>query len=188
VPSGFPPDLRLIRLTATAPATRVLPDQEAATYAEWFASLAEPTRVRLLHTVATTPGGITVGHLTELLGISQSTCSHHVRKLAEVGFLKLHKEGTSTGVMINPACCVSLPHISDASWASSPPPLPPRGRTDRRRRARHDARGLAGGAPHLQRRHRLHPAQKTRFRHHTEPRVVETQPSQMPRTRRDGID
>jgi DNA-binding transcriptional ArsR family regulator len=101
-------------MTATAPATLVLPEQEAATYAEWFASLAEPTRVRLLHTVAATPGGITVGQLTELLGISQSTCSHHVRKLADVGFLKLHKEGTSTRVTVNPACCVGLPHAADA--------------------------------------------------------------------------
>lgn len=101
-------------MTATVPAASVLPDQEAATYAEWFASLAEPTRVRLLHTVATTPGGLTVGALTELLGISQSTCSHHVRKLADVGFLKLHKEGTSTRVVVNEACCVGLPHAADA--------------------------------------------------------------------------
>lgn len=101
-------------MTATVPATAVLPEQEAATYAGWFASLAEPTRVRLLHTVATTPGGLTVGRLTELLGISQSTCSHHVRKLADVGFLKLHKEGTSTRVVVNEACCVGLPHAADA--------------------------------------------------------------------------
>jgi L-amino acid N-acyltransferase YncA/DNA-binding transcriptional ArsR family regulator len=101
-------------MTATVPAPSVLPDQEAATYAEWFASLAEPTRVRLLHTVATTPGGLTVGRLTELLGISQSTCSHHVRKLADVGFLKLRKEGTSTRVVVNEACCVGLPHAADA--------------------------------------------------------------------------
>ncbi|GAB1512594.1 helix-turn-helix domain-containing GNAT family N-acetyltransferase [Actinophytocola sp. KF-1] len=101
-------------MTATVPTASVLPDQEAATYAEWFASLAEPTRVRLLHTVATTPGGLTVGQLTELLGISQSTCSHHIRKLADVGFLKLHKEGTSTRVVVNEACCVGLPHAADA--------------------------------------------------------------------------
>lgn len=101
-------------MTATVPAASVLPEQEAATYAEWFASLAEPTRVRLLHTVATTPGGLTVGRLTELLGISQSTCSHHVRKLADVGFLTLHKEGTATRVTVNAACCVGLPHAADA--------------------------------------------------------------------------
>ena len=101
-------------MTATSPATSVLPEQEAATYAEWCASLAEPTRVRLLHIVATTPGGITVSQLTELLGISQSTCSHHVCKLADVGFLKLHKEGTATRVTGNPAGCVGLPHAADA--------------------------------------------------------------------------
>lgn len=101
-------------MTATVSATPVLPEQEASTYAEWFASLAEPTRVRLLHTVATTPGGLTVGALTELLGISQSTCSHHVRKLADVGFIKLHKEGTTTRVVVNEACCVGLPHAADA--------------------------------------------------------------------------
>ena len=100
----------------TVPAlTRVLPDAEAATYAEWFACLSEPTRVRLLHTVATSPDGISVGALTDLLGISQSTCSHHVRKLADVGFLRLHKEGTSTRVTVNQACCVALPHAADAA-------------------------------------------------------------------------
>ncbi|MCT2584515.1 helix-turn-helix domain-containing GNAT family N-acetyltransferase [Actinophytocola gossypii] len=98
----------------TAPAHPVLPDAEAATYAEWFACLSEPTRVRLLHAVATTPGGLSVGALTDLLGISQSTCSHHVRKLADVGFLLLHKEGTSTRVTVNQACCAGLPHAADA--------------------------------------------------------------------------
>ncbi|WAL66373.1 metalloregulator ArsR/SmtB family transcription factor [Amycolatopsis cynarae] len=99
---------------ATSPAAQVLPDAEAATYAEWFACLAEPTRVRLLHAVATAPRGITVGALTELLGISQSTCSHHVRKLADVGFVRAHKEGTATVVTINAACCAGLPHAADA--------------------------------------------------------------------------
>jgi len=96
------------------PAAGLLPDPEAATYAEWFACLAEPMRVKLLHAVATAPRGLTVGALTEILGTSQSTCSHHVRKLAEVGFLHLRKEGTATVVTINQACCSGLPHAADA--------------------------------------------------------------------------
>ncbi|MCE7004605.1 metalloregulator ArsR/SmtB family transcription factor [Kibdelosporangium philippinense] len=92
----------------------VLPEQEATTYASWFACLAEPTRVRLLHTVATSAGAVTVGDLTEALGISQSTCSHHVRKLAEVGFLQIRKAGTATLISVNPACCTGLPHAADA--------------------------------------------------------------------------
>ncbi|MBM7774881.1 L-amino acid N-acyltransferase YncA/DNA-binding transcriptional ArsR family regulator [Actinokineospora baliensis] len=89
-------------------------DQDARTYAQWFASLADPTRVTLLHTVAVGPGEITVGALAEAVGITQPTASHHVRKLADVGFVRLRKEGTATLVSINPACCTGLPHAADA--------------------------------------------------------------------------
>ena len=87
---------------------------EAATYAEWFACLAEPTRVRLLHAVAVTGRAVPVGELAEQLGISQSTCSHHVRKLADVGFVLLRKERTTTLVSVNATCCTGLPHAADA--------------------------------------------------------------------------
>ncbi len=101
-------------MTTAGPPMQALPETEAATYAEWFSCLSDPTRIRLLHTVATTSGGISVGALTGQLGISQSTCSHHVRKLADVGFLLLHKEGTSTRVTVNQACCIGLPLAADA--------------------------------------------------------------------------
>jgi L-amino acid N-acyltransferase YncA/DNA-binding transcriptional ArsR family regulator len=100
-------------VTMTLPVLGTLPAQDAATYAEWFACLAEPTRVRLLHAVASSDAGITVGSLAQLLGISQSTCSHHVRKLAEVGFVRVRKDGKSTIVSVNAACCTGLPHAAD---------------------------------------------------------------------------
>ncbi|ATE55191.1 helix-turn-helix domain-containing GNAT family N-acetyltransferase [Actinosynnema pretiosum] len=100
-------------MTTTQPPAG-LASQDATTYAEWFACLADPTRVRLLHTIATHPGELTVGALTEALGISQSTCSHHLRKLADVGFVLLRKEKTATLVTVNPACCTGLPHAADA--------------------------------------------------------------------------
>ncbi|MGV9616629.1 helix-turn-helix domain-containing GNAT family N-acetyltransferase [Nocardia xishanensis] len=96
------------------PLAQVLPLGEAGTYAEWFACLAEPVRVQLLHAVATTPKGITVGALTEIVGTSQSTTSHHLRKLADVGFVRLHREGRTTIVTVNEACCAGLPHAADA--------------------------------------------------------------------------
>ena len=91
-----------------------LASRDAATYAEWFACLAEPMRVRLLHAVAVAGRETTVGALTEQLGISQSTCSHHLRRLADVGFVRLRKEGTATLVSVNPTCCTGLPHAADA--------------------------------------------------------------------------
>lgn len=73
-----------------------------------------PTRVRLLHSVASTPtGSVTVGDLAGALGVSQSTCSHHVRQLAEVGFITVDRVATSSIVSINPACCTGLPHAAD---------------------------------------------------------------------------
>ena len=108
-------------MSVSLPLTAVPPQQpaqlaphDAATYAEWFACLAEPMRVRLLHAVAVAGREVTVGELTEQLGISQSTCSHHLRKLADVGFVQLRKERTATLVSVNPACCTGLPHVADA--------------------------------------------------------------------------
>ncbi|MFP5072402.1 helix-turn-helix domain-containing GNAT family N-acetyltransferase [Pseudonocardia nantongensis] len=98
----------------TDPQPAQLPGDDAATYAHWFACLAEPVRVRLLHAVATAGHPVPVGRLAELVGISQATCSHHLRKLAETGFVALRKEGTTTQVTVNPNCCTGLPHAADA--------------------------------------------------------------------------
>jgi L-amino acid N-acyltransferase YncA/DNA-binding transcriptional ArsR family regulator len=102
-------------LTVLPPSTPVqLSPIDAATYAEWFGSLADPTRVRLLHAVAVAGRAVPVGELAEQVGISQSTCSHHIRKLADVGFVVLRKEKTATLVTVNAACCTGLPHAADA--------------------------------------------------------------------------
>ncbi|MFD6951359.1 ArsR family transcriptional regulator [Nocardiopsis sp. TSRI0078] len=100
--------------SAPVPAPETLPAQDAETYAAWFACLAEPMRVRLLHTVAAYPGSISVGELARAVGIRQPTASHHLRKLAEVGFVTLTRVGTSTRVAVNPMCCTGLPHAADA--------------------------------------------------------------------------
>src|SRR5918997_5632835 len=93
--------------------TTTLAMEEAATYARWFDCLADPTRVRVLHAVATAPEGLTVGEIANEVGIGQSTCSHHVAKLAEVGFVRRHRRGTATVVTVNDACCTGLPHAAD---------------------------------------------------------------------------
>jgi L-amino acid N-acyltransferase YncA/DNA-binding transcriptional ArsR family regulator len=110
-------------MTTTAPVSTLLPVDDAATYAEWFACLADPTRVRTLHAVAAAGTPVTIGELTEQLGISQSTCSHHVRKLADTGFVRVRKAGTATMVTVNASCCIGLPQAADVVMGLlSPPP------------------------------------------------------------------
>jgi L-amino acid N-acyltransferase YncA/DNA-binding transcriptional ArsR family regulator len=100
---------------------------DAANYAEWFAVLADPTRVRLLHALSTSPtAAMRVRDLSEALGISQSTCSHHVEVLRNVGFVVVDKVGTSSMVSVNTACCTGLPHAADVVMGtlSTPPCCP----------------------------------------------------------------
>lgn len=85
----------------------------AETYASWFATLADPTRVQVLHAVATATSGLAVGALAKQVGIAQPTVSHHVKLLSEAGFVTLEKVGTSTIVRVNEACCSGLPHAAD---------------------------------------------------------------------------
>ena len=94
--------------------TNALPIADATIYAGWFSCLADPTRVRLLHQVATSPAGIHIGEIADALGIGQPTVSHHVRKLTDAGFVTVHKHGTGTLVTVNPARCTELPHTADA--------------------------------------------------------------------------
>jgi len=100
---------------------------DAESYAGWFALLADPTRVRLLHLLSTSSAGaMRIGDLAEGLGVSQSTCSHHVELLRKVAFVVVDKVGTSSMVSVNAACCTGLPHAADVVMGTlaSPPCCP----------------------------------------------------------------
>lgn len=68
---------------------------EAATaLARGFKALADPTRLRLLSLVAAHPGGeACVCELTEPVGLSQPTVSHHLKVLVDAGLLTREKRG-----------------------------------------------------------------------------------------------
>ncbi len=119
-------DLPALGADAQRPASS-LSRSDAENYAEWFAVLADPTRVRLLHTLSTSPAGaLRIGDLADTLGVSQSTCSHHVELLKKVGFVVVDKVGTASLVSVNAACCTGLPHAADVVMGtlSSPPCCP----------------------------------------------------------------
>lgn len=95
----------------------MLTEDQALTYASWFATLADATRVRILHTVAAL-GPLVVGEIATRTGVSQATSSHHVKLLSQAGFVRTARRGTSTVVTVNHACCTGLPHAADAVMGS----------------------------------------------------------------------
>jgi len=79
-----------------APITReVISEQNAVHVARAMKALADPARLRLLSLVAAHDDGeACVCDLTEPLGLSQPTVSHHLKILVEAGYLTRSKRGT----------------------------------------------------------------------------------------------
>ena len=79
-----------------APITREpLSSENAQSLAVSLKALADPARLRILSMVAAhTDGEACVCDLTEPLGLSQPTVSHHLKVLVEAGYLDRSKRGT----------------------------------------------------------------------------------------------
>ena len=68
---------------------------DAVALAHTMKALADPARLRLLSIVAASEGAeACVCDLTEPVGLSQPTVSHHLKVLTEAGFLTRSKRGT----------------------------------------------------------------------------------------------
>lgn len=68
---------------------------DAEDMARTFKALGDPTRLRLISIVAASAGQeACVCDLTEPVGLSQPTVSHHLRILTEAGFLSRSKRGS----------------------------------------------------------------------------------------------
>lgn len=69
--------------------------ENAASLAHSLKALADPARLRLVSLVAAHEGGeACVCDLTEPLGLSQPTVSHHLKVLVDAGYLTREKRGT----------------------------------------------------------------------------------------------
>ena len=79
-----------------APITRAPISQEnAESLAKSVKALADPARIRIISMVAAHEDGeACVCDLTEPLGLSQPTVSHHLKILVDAGFLSRTKRGT----------------------------------------------------------------------------------------------
>ncbi|GAB3624471.1 hypothetical protein GCM10027418_25560 [Mariniluteicoccus endophyticus] len=77
-----------------APAGGLMPLERAECLSAVFKVLSDPTRVRLLALISGAPGGTACAcDLTEELGISQPTLSHHLKRLTEAGLITREQRG-----------------------------------------------------------------------------------------------
>lgn len=71
-----------------------LDEREAEALAARLKALADPTRIRLVSMLATSPTGeLCACDLPEVLGKSQPTTSHHLKQLIEAGLVEREQRG-----------------------------------------------------------------------------------------------
>lgn len=87
--------------------------RSAEVWASWFRCLADPSRVLLLNRLATAQHPMTVGELVEAVDIGQPTVSHHLKVLAEVGFVHGEPKANTTLWSVNERCLDRFPSAAE---------------------------------------------------------------------------
>ena len=94
-------------------------------------TIADPARLRLLSLIQAQPNGeACVCHLTEPLGLSQPTVSHHLRVLLEAGLVERERRASWAYYRVVPETLATLRDVL------GPPPHHPVTRVDDSRRKR----------------------------------------------------
>jgi DNA-binding transcriptional ArsR family regulator len=86
---------------------------QAELYADWFRCLADPTRIQILHLLASERRPLSVGEIVDLVDVGQSTVSEHLRRLAETSFVHVEHRGTSSYFRINESCIDCFPSAAE---------------------------------------------------------------------------
>ena len=87
----------------------VLSVQDATDLAGIFKALGDPTRVRLLSLIAASRGGeACICDLTDPVGLSQPTVSHHMKQLVEAGLVTREQRGKWAYYAVVPATLTAL--------------------------------------------------------------------------------
>ena len=97
-----------------------IPRETAEIWASWFRALGDPSRLLMLHLLASRKRPMTIGELVEALDVGQSTVSHHCRILEETGFVLCEREGTTTRCRINARCLTMFPTAADIIMGRGP--------------------------------------------------------------------
>ena len=95
-----------------------LSDGEASATAELFKALADPSRVRAVNILATNDEPVCICNLTEPLGLSQPTVSHHMKKLLDAGLVEREQRGKWAYFSLKPDAVEKLAAVADLKGVS----------------------------------------------------------------------
>lgn len=96
-------------------------DRETAeTYARWFQALSDPTRIQILNYLSRQSAPVSVGTIVEDMGLGQSTISHHLKTLFDVGFVTRVRDRTARLYAVNHNCVVKFPTAADVVMGRPP--------------------------------------------------------------------
>jgi ArsR family transcriptional regulator, arsenate/arsenite/antimonite-responsive transcriptional repressor len=110
VPSSLPVIQPEALAACCSPMTAgVVTEETAETLARMFKALGDPTRVKLLSMIAAAPDGeACICDMTEPVGLSQPTVSHHMRLLVEAGLAAREQRGRWAYYRVAPEALSSL--------------------------------------------------------------------------------
>ena len=75
--------------------------------------MADPTRLQVIHVLASAMRPMRVGEIAEAIGLAQSTTSVHLRRLLDDEFVLVDRSGTSSWYLVNEACIEQFPQAAD---------------------------------------------------------------------------
>jgi ArsR family transcriptional regulator, arsenate/arsenite/antimonite-responsive transcriptional repressor len=111
-------DMKTAAAICCAPlASPTLDEREAAATAELFRALGDPGRVRIVNALATSSEPVCACEFEPALGLSQSTVSHHLKKLLEAGLVEREQRGKWAYFSLKRGAVEKLAAIADLKGA-----------------------------------------------------------------------
>ena len=94
-------------------AAPLIDEAEAEATAELFKALADPARVRIVNTLANADESVCACDFEPLLGLSQPTVSHHLKKLTDAGLVEREQRGKWAYFSLRRDAVVKLAAVAD---------------------------------------------------------------------------
>jgi DNA-binding transcriptional ArsR family regulator len=92
----------------------------AEVWASWFRALGDASRVLILNRLAVTRRPMTVGEVVDAVDVGQSTVSHHLKVLADTGFVLVERRGNTSLYTVNERCLECFPSAADVVMGQLP--------------------------------------------------------------------